>query len=108
MTHETRVTDPVTGGQKGQKLAQLSAIDPRALLSLAEVAGFGAMKYERKNYMRGYAWSLSFDAMCRHLLAFWGGQPDDEESGLPHLAHAAWHCMALIAFSRDGLGTDDR
>jgi hypothetical protein len=105
---EVRITDPVTGGQKGQKLAQLGALDPASLMHVAEVAGFGGKKYERYNFLKGYAWSLSYDAMQRHLNAYWGGQYLDEETGLPHLAHAAWHCLALMSFSERQLGTDDR
>lgn len=97
-----------TGGAKGQKQARLGSIDPQALLRMAEVAGFGEEKYARLNYLNGYAWSLSFDAMQRHMLAFWSGQNNDEESGLPHLAHAGWHCMAMLAFLEKGLGDDDR
>jgi hypothetical protein len=105
---EERVTDPTTGGQKGRKLAEMGALDPSALLSVAEVAGYGSRKYARLNFMKGYAWSLSYDAMQRHLHAFWGGTDIDAESGLPHLAHAGWHALALLAFMQRGLGTDDR
>jgi hypothetical protein len=111
LTHaegEVRYTDPETGGQKGQKPAELGALPPEALLHLAEVAGYGTRKYDRYNYLKGYKWSLSFDAMERHLLQFWGGEYDDAESGLPHLAHAAWHCLTLIAFYEQAIGTDDR
>lgn len=97
-----------TGGEKGQKQARLGSIDPKALLTLAEVAGFGEQKYSRLNYLKGYPWSLSYDAMQRHLHMFWAGQDNDDESGLPHLAHAAWHCLAMLAFAQHDLGTDDR
>lgn len=105
---EIRVTDPTTGGQKGQKLAQLGALDPAALMEVAKIAGFGASKYERMNYMRGFAWSLSYDALQRHIHEFWNGNEVDEESGLLHMAHAAWQCLCLLSFSRRNLGTDDR
>lgn len=105
---EVRVVDPETGGAKGQKLAQLGAVDPQSVMRVAAVAGFGGQKYARYNFARGYAWSLSYDAMQRHLHAFWGGEDTDPESGLPHLAHAAWHCLALITFLERGKGTDDR
>lgn len=104
---EVRVTS-ATGGQKGRKQAQLGAIDPAALGVVAEVAGYGTEKYDRYNFLKGYDWSLSYDALQRHLLAFWGGQDNDPESGLPHLGHAAWHCLALIAFTQRHVGTDDR
>lgn len=108
MSKEVRVVDPDTGGEKGQKDAQLSALDPLPLLELAKVAGFGADKYERYNFAKGYAWHFSFDAMQRHLLQFWSGEDLDEESGLPHLAHAMWHCHALMTFMLRNRGTDDR
>lgn len=104
---EERVTSE-TGGQKGKKLAQLHAIDPTSLYMLAEVAGFGSDKYEDYNYTKGYDWSLSYSALQRHLMAFWSGENYDDESGMPHLAHAAWHCMALLTFLNWRVGTDDR
>ena len=104
---EIRVTS-ATGGEKGRKLAELGGIDPQALLTLAEVSGMGARKYSTWNYLKGYDWSLSFNAMQRHALAFWAGQDNDDESGLPHVAHAAWHCLALLAFLQRDIGTDDR
>jgi len=97
-----------TGGSKGAKRARLGSIDPQAILDVARVAGFGEEKYDRLNYMRGYPWSLSFDACQRHLMLFWSGEDLDEESGLPHLAHAAWHCLAMLAFMREHPDYDDR
>jgi len=105
---EVRETDPTTGGEKGAKLAELGAVDPLALWHLARVAGFGGRKYSRGNYMRGYRWSLSYDAMMRHALAFWMGEEHDTESGAPHMAAAAWHACALVSFSERHLGSDDR
>jgi hypothetical protein len=106
LTDEVRVVDPVTGGEKGQKLAQLGAVDPLALLEVAKVAGFGADKYERYNFLRGYNWSLSFDAMQRHALAYWSGEDTDPESGVSHMAHVAWHALAMIAFAQRQVGTE--
>lgn len=107
-TAEVRVVDPVTGGEKGSKQCQIGAMDPMALMQVGMVAGFGTEKYARYNFAKGYRWSLSFDAMQRHLLAFWNGENIDPESKLPHLAHACWHCLTLMTFSLRGRGTDDR
>lgn len=104
---ETRVTS-ATGGQKGKKDEELGAVDPTALRILARVAAFGGKKYERSNYLKGYDWSLSFDALQRHALAFWEGEDLDPESGLPHTAHMSWHSLALTSFLARGIGTDDR
>lgn len=108
LSGETIITDPNTGGQKGSKPNQQSTLDPIALGKVGEVGGFGAQKYERYNFLKGYRWSLSYDALQRHLQAFWSREDNDPESGLAHLAHAAWHCLALISFQVRGLGTDDR
>lgn len=105
---EVRVTS-LTGGQKGQKLARLGSLDPLALLEVAKVAGFGEQKYDRLNYMKGYDWSLSFDAGQRHRLTFWSGEEDfDPESGICHLAHSVWQDLTLLAFFLRKRGNDDR
>jgi hypothetical protein len=108
MEKETRITDPKTGGQKGSKLAQLGGLEPRAILEMAKVAGYGAAKYDRYNFLKGYRWSLSYDALQRHVHLFWAGEDRDEESKLYHLAHAAWHCLTLLSFTLFKIGTDDR
>ena len=46
--------------------------------------------------------------MLRHILAWKRGETNDPESGLPHLAHAGWNCIALMHYGRYGLGEDDR
>lgn len=100
--------DPNTGGMKASKPSQLGFIDPQALLTLGEVAGMGAEKYDKYNYLKGFDWSLCFNAMNRHALAFWNGEDLDPESGLPHIAHAAWQALALLSFYQRDIGNDDR
>lgn len=102
------ITESVTGGKKGVKLCEMSALPAASLEHVGEVAGYGTRKYGRLNYMKGYEWSKNWDALNRHEMAFWKGEYLDPESGLPHLAHAAWHCLALMAFYEQNLGTDDR
>ena len=104
---ETRITSS-TGGQKGDKLCKIGDIDPGALKTLGEVAGFGAEKYDSYNYLKGFDWSLSFNAMQRHMMAFWAGEDLDPESGKPHMAHAAWHALVLTAFLQREIGNDNR
>jgi hypothetical protein len=108
VSNEEVRTVSATGGEKGRKTAELASIDPLALLTLAEVSGFGARKYDSFNYLKGYDWTLSANAALRHLLAFLNGEDNDPESGLPHTAHFAWHGLALTSFLQRGLGTDDR
>lgn len=97
-----------TGGQKGQKAEAYSLIPVWPLAEVARVYGFGAKKYSPWNWLKGYDWSLTIDALGRHIEAFKSRQSLDPESGLHHLAHAAFHLFALMAYERLGLGTDDR
>jgi len=105
---EIRVTDPKTGGQKGVKPERFDLIPMEALAEVARVFGFGATKYAQHNYLKGYSWNLSLGAMQRHIACWQQGEDTDPESSCNHLAHAAWHCLALIMFQKHGLGTDDR
>lgn len=108
MSEEIRIVDPETGGEKGSKLSQIGLIDPVALWRVGEIAGFGAEKYEKFNYLKGYAWDLSYSAMQRHMQSFWAGEDYDKESGMLHMAHAAWHGLALVSFYERDLGRDTR
>lgn len=105
---ETIITDPETGGQKGQKDVRLHAVPWEALAELGRVYAFGERKYADYNFRKGYAWSLSYDACLRHLGQFWNREDTDPDSGLSHLAHAAWHALTLCFYSLTGRGTDDR
>ena len=67
-----------------------------ALLQVAEVGTFGAKKYARGNWLKvENAQERYEDALWRHLLQ----HGTDQESGLDHLAHAAWNILALITLN---------
>lgn len=108
MTTEERVVNEKTGGMKGRKPQRLELVPVEPLLQIAEVYDFGARKYDDHNWRKGYDWSLSYGAAMRHLLAFWNGQDRDDESGLPHVAHAAFHLLALLYFMEHHRALDDR
>ena len=66
-----------------------------ALLEVAKVGTFGAEKYAPNN------WKLVEperyeDALFRHLLQWQSGELVDSETGLRHLAHAAWNALAIL------------
>jgi len=107
LRQEVRVVDPLTGGEKGAKLARFSLIPADFLWALAEHYGKGARKYAEKNWERGYKWSLSLDAAERHLTQWKQGEDNDEETGSSHLIAAIWHLIALWWFHKRGRGTDD-
>lgn len=98
----------MAGGKKGVKAARFDLLPFDALWQVALVFGKGAEKYAVRNWEQGYDWSKTFGAMQRHLALFWQGENVDAESGLPHMAHAAWHALALLTFYLREIGTDDR
>lgn len=103
---EVRKISP-SGGAKGSKPQRFDLIPVDPMWTVAEVYGKGAEKYEDRNWERGYNWSLSYAAMQRHLHQFWGGEYLDED-GLPHLAHAVFHALALLWFAEHKPEYDDR
>jgi hypothetical protein len=105
---EVIVTDAITGGKKGSKPEAFDMIPVEPMQELARVYSMGAAKYSRDNWRKGYAWSLSFAALMRHCWLFWRGETYDKESGLHHLAHAMFHCSALIWFTDNRKDKDDR
>jgi hypothetical protein len=104
---EVRTVDPLTGGEKGAKLQRFSLIPPEFLWELATHYGKGALKYADRNWEKGYKWSLSLDALERHLTAMKMGEWLDPETGTPHIICVAWHAIALFIFHRRKLGTND-
>jgi len=108
---EKKTVDPLTGGQKGTKLARFSLI-PRAMLyALAEHYGkntpeFGG-KYPERNWEKGYAWHLSADALERHWNKWLMGESYDDETGTHHLICVIWHATALYVYQFRGLGNND-
>ena len=97
-----------TGGQKGVKPERYDLIPIEALDIMARLYGFGAVKYAAHNWRKGYDWSKSYASLMRHATRFWAGEDFDEETGLPHLAGAAFHCFTLMVFMQEHPDFDDR
>jgi len=67
-----------------------------ALLGVAQVATFGANKYERGNWQDVENGETRYeDAMWRHMLAS-RHEEYDPETDLMHEAHAAWNTLAKL------------
>lgn len=88
--------------------ARIDLIPHEFIFATAQVLELGARKYAPNNWAKGAEWSRYFSAMQRHLWAWWGGQDDDPESGITHLAHAACCLAFLMAYENRNIGTDDR
>jgi hypothetical protein len=83
-------------------------LEPYAIQELARVFTKGAEKYEDHNWEKGMNWSSMLASCKRHIAAWEMGTNIDTESGLSHLAHAAWNIMGLISYSKIYPQGDDR
>ena len=84
-------------------------IAPWALNEVAKVYTYGRQKYDDDNWWKGLKWKRDvFGCILRHVWKWFRGEKFDDESGVHHLAHAAWNCLTLMSYERHGIGTDDR
>lgn len=90
-----------------------------ALGWVAKVCDYGRTKYADGNWLKGMPHRELESSTLRHVFKRGAGQKNDDHeptcapdckdhSGLPHLAHAAWNCLALLTYDLLGLGTNDR
>lgn len=75
---------------------------------MVEVMEHGTEKHAPNDWQKGADYSLYFDALQRHINAWWSGETIDPDSGKHHLTHAACCCMILVWYSKKGVGKDDR
>lgn len=101
-------TDP-SGGTRysSNKPSNWWAMPLAGLRLIARVTTYGGEKYAPLDWAIGQSFSVLYDCTMRHLTAmqvdgFWS---NDEESGLPHAAHAAWNLLTLCHFM--AIGRDD-
>lgn len=84
-------------------------IPPWPIEQIALIYSFGVRKYSENNWWGGLRWRKDvFGCILRHIWKWCRGEKNDKESGLHHLAHAAWNCIALMEYERNGIGIDDR
>ncbi len=79
-----------------------------AIEQMARVLAFGARKYTAHGWRNVDKRSRYLAAALRHLVAYARGEDLDDDSGLPHLAHAMTCVAFLVEAEAMGLGEDDR
>ena len=87
---------------------RMDLLPPDALEALARILTDGAIKYSSRNWELGMEWSRPYAALQRHILAWWGGQDVDPESGHPHLWHVLTNAVFLTSYQIREIGEDDR
>lgn len=72
---------------------------------IVEILTFGAKKYADNNWQKvENSRARYFDAMQRHLIAWFEGEKTDPESGKSHLAHAGCNLLFLMWFDDQNKG----
>ena len=86
-----------------------SQISYELMECVALVRDFGAKKYSRSNWKKGFKVTRSCAAALRHIFLFLAGETNDSESGLPHLGHAVC-CLehAIYDMKHHQAENDDR
>lgn len=103
---KARGEDAAVKQDKGK--APVSLLPSLALEEISRAFEFGAHRYGRFNWCKGFHWSRLIDSSYRHLGAWSRGEDKDSESNLSHLTHLAACVIMLIEHEIRGLGTDDR
>lgn len=76
-----------------------SLLPENTVLNVVQVLEYGAIKYEVNNWQKvPDARTRYYDAAMRHIDDWWNGSEIDEESSLPHLAHAMCCLLFLMWF----------
>lgn len=109
--YKAEIENPFNGDETvsfGDAKEDLTMIDPQFLREVSKVLAMGAEKYERDNWRKGTKYQRRMASALRHIMTWIDGEDLDDESGLPHLAHAVTNLMFVMNWQRRGVGTDDR
>lgn len=91
------------------KKPPLSLVPPTAIVLISKAMEDGAKKRSPYNWRESkVSISQLLDKVLRHTYKFLDGQNNDEESGLPELAHAAADLAVLIDAIETDSAVDDR
>lgn len=108
-TEEDEQMGQETAGRFSAGKMRHDLIAPWALNELAKVYTYGCQKYDDDNWWKGLKWKKDvFGCILRHVWRWFRGERFDDESGVHHLAHAAWNCFTLMSYERHSLGIDER
>lgn len=92
------MSNNTTGIKHDQGKLRISILQGRAIELVMAVGEMGAKKYGDHNYRNGMNVTRYINAAFRHVFIEWlfKGIDNDEESGLPHLAHGAWNILTAL------------
>lgn len=103
-----RQEDQTSGNKFDSGKPRIDLISAIATIEKARVYEAGARKYQAHNWRKGLAWSRLIGATLRHIFAWMGGEDNDQETGINHLAHAACSLDFLLEYAVTHKELDDR
>jgi len=93
----------------GVKKVSLHCVSSPVLMELGLAMMEGDRKYGGHNYrVAGVRYSVYYDAVMRHLMAWWEGEDIDSDSGLSHITKAMSGLSVLRDAMINDMATDDR
>jgi hypothetical protein len=109
IAHEKSCKDTNPKDAIGSKKAPMSTLPAGVLAEMGVAMLEGKAKYGAFNYrIAGVRSSVYYDALMRHIMAWWEGEDIDPDSGLPHVVKALVTLAVLRDAQRNGMVTDDR
>ena len=110
MSEEKRSKTPKMGGglRYNDGKAELHQVPSSLKYAVAKTLMYGDQRYEKGNWRKGMSWMTVYDCLDRHMSSWLDGEAIDEESGLPHLYHAACNIAFLIEYAETCPELDDR
>lgn len=96
------------GVKADQGKLQWSLLPMQFLRGVVRVLMKGSVKYSTHNWRRGMPFSQPYNALMRHMDAYWAGEDVDPETGECHLDHAMCCLMFLRAYHEEYPELDDR
>jgi hypothetical protein len=97
-----------TGVKFDENKPQHDLIPYESLDEIAKVLTFGMHKYGAANWASGIEYRRLISATYRHLGKLNSGEDLDDESNLPHAAHAAVNLIFLLWMAKYKPEMDDR
>lgn len=98
-----------SGSRKNEGKTRHDLLEPYAIEQVAKVFSLGAVKYAPYDWlMGGMPYSKMLASLKRHINAFEMGEDLDPETGLHHMAHAAWNALGIVSYSKWFPENDDR
>lgn len=103
----TKISNPKD--KVGIKKVPLSTVPAPVVAEMGLALLEGARKYGRHNYrVSGVLASVYYDALNRHIDAWWEGEDIDEQSGLSHVTKAITSLVVLRDAMMNDMWVDDR